>query len=203
MSALAQPRFTPDEYLTREREADHKSEYISGEIFAMSGASFPHNLITTNVIRELSAQLKGRPCRALSNDMRVQVRETGMYTYPDVVVVCGEPRFADTHMDTLLNPVVIVEVLSPTTEACDRGEKFAHYRRIASLTDYVLVSQHTARIEHFTRRGEPWLFTEASGPDDAVSLPEIGCRLTVAEVYDKVDFPRPADTTNENGTEPS
>src|SRR5206468_6291774 len=118
------------------------SEYINGQIYAMSGASREHNLIVVNLIRELSSQLRGRPCEVYASDMRVKVRPTGMYTYPDVVAVCGEPRFEDEQVDTLVNPAVIVEVLSPSTEAYDRGQKFAHYRKLESLTEYVLVAQN-------------------------------------------------------------
>jgi Uma2 family endonuclease len=137
-------RYTPDEYLEIERASEFKSEYIDGYIVAMSGASEPHNLIVTNVVGELRGQLKGRNCRVYSNDMRIDLRERGLFAYPDVVVVCGDPELADEKRDNLRNPVVIIEVLSKSTERYDRGLKFMKYRRIESLQEYLLVSQHEA-----------------------------------------------------------
>jgi Uma2 family endonuclease len=141
MSAANTDFITAAEYLEIERKAEIKSEYIAGRTYAMSGASRQHNLITANTLSEIHPQLRGRNCEAFVSDMRVKVSPTGMYTYPDDVAVCGEARFEDSHMDTLLNPTVIVEVLSGSTEAYDRGEKFAHYRRLESLREYVLVAQ--------------------------------------------------------------
>nr|CAA9293807.1 hypothetical protein AVDCRST_MAG63-4610 [uncultured Armatimonadetes bacterium] len=189
MSSLAQPLYTVEEYLALEREAEYKSEFVNGQILAMSGASRAHNLIATNVSSELRVQLKGRPCETYSGDMRVQVSDTGMYAYPDVVVVCGEPRFEDTHPETLTNPTVIVEVLSASTEAHDRGAKFAHYRRLLSLQEYVLIAQDRCSVERFVRRGGEWLFSEATALSDTVALTSIDCRLALAEVYDRVAFP--------------
>jgi Uma2 family endonuclease len=130
LSSLAAQRLTPDEYLAIERSAELKSEFCAGEMFAMAVASPPHVLITSNVNRELGTQLKKRPCRVYSSDLRVEVSQTGLYTYPDVVVVCGEQQFDDERGDTLLNPTLIVEVLSTTTAAYDRGDKFDHYRQM-------------------------------------------------------------------------
>jgi Uma2 family endonuclease len=135
MSTAAAQHYTPAEYLARERAAEYKSEYVDGFIVAMSGASRIHNLITANVGRELGNQLKGRRCEVYIGDMRVKVSATCTYRYPDVVVACGDIALEDAELDTLLNPVVIVEVLSPTTEAVDRGEKFTHYRRLESLRE--------------------------------------------------------------------
>src|SRR6476661_5007696 len=149
MPAPPTSHYTSDQYLALEREAEYRSELVNGQIYSMSGASREHNLITTNLSREISTQLRGKPCETYSSDMRVKISPTGMYTYPDVTVACGEPRFEDDHVDTLLNPTVIVEVLSPSTEAYDRGEKFAHYRKLDTLSDYVLISQDKARVEHF------------------------------------------------------
>ena len=134
-SPAAQTQYTPEQYLELERKAPYKNEFVNGHIYAMSGASRAHNLITGNTHREVSSQLRGRPCETYVSDMRVKVNTTGLYTYPDVVVVCGEIRFDDAQKDTLLNPTVLIEVLSPSTEAYDRGEKFAHYRRLASLQE--------------------------------------------------------------------
>src|SRR5712692_10164216 len=133
-------RVTPEEYLARERDAEHKSEYFDGEIFAMAGGSPQHSAIIFNVNGLLFPQLRGGPCRGFNSDMRVKVSETGLYTYPDLVVLCGEPQFDDEHQDTLLNPTLIVEVLSPTTKAYARGDKFSHYRWLESLQEYLLVA---------------------------------------------------------------
>ncbi len=189
MTSVAKDYYTPQEYLALERAAEYKSEYINGQIYAMSGASRGHNLIAGNVFRDISSQLRGRPCEVYVSDMRVQVSPTGMYTYPDVVAVCDEPRFEAE--DTLLNPTVIVEVLSPSTEAYDRGEKFAHYRRLASLTDYLLVSQDKVRLEHYTRQsgGDQWILTEVSGLDGVLHLASIDCKLALSNVYEKVGMP--------------
>jgi Uma2 family endonuclease len=189
MSTAAVQRYTPEDYLTRERTAEYKNEYVNGFIVAMTGASRAHNLITANIGGELRSQLKGRPCEVYIGDMRVKVEPTGTYRYPDVVVACGDIAFEDMELDTLLNPVLIVEVLSPTTEAADRGEKFAHHRRLPSLQEYLLVSQDTPRIEQFTRQSDGWLLSEVSGLDATVRLASIDCVLPLREVYDKVQLP--------------
>jgi Uma2 family endonuclease len=192
MSAIAKAYYTPEEYLAFEREAEYKSEYINGQIYAMVGASRAHNLVGVNVSGELRDQFKSRSCEVYAGDMRVEVSPTSAYTYPDVVAVCEEPRFGDEYVDTLLNPVVIVEVLSPSTEAYDRGEKFAHYRTIASLTDYVLISQDKVRVEHFMKQsdwGDRWMLTVISSLDGRLQLSSIGCDLALRDIYDKVSFP--------------
>jgi Uma2 family endonuclease len=137
MSLQTRRYFTPEEYLALERKAEYKSEYVDGEIFAMSGASEPHNVIAGNIFASLHTQFRGRPCRAYTSDMRVHVRPGKAYTYPDVVAVCGEPLFHDTYKDMLVNPTVIVEVLSPSTEAYDRGDNSLRYRQLASIQEYV------------------------------------------------------------------
>ena len=187
--AAAKPRLTPEEYLAIERNADHKSEYFAGEIFAMAGASERHILIVTNVSGELSALLKKRPCKVYSNNMRVKVSQSGLFTYPDIVVVCGEPSFEDGKKDTLLNPTLVVEVLSESTEAHDRGKKFEHYRRIPSLGEYLLIAQDRCRIEQFIKQIDgKWLFSEINSQDAIVKLPSVNCELAVSEIYDKVEF---------------
>jgi len=192
VSVQTQPRISPEEYLAAERASEAKHEYLAGEVFAMVGASWEHNLIVTNLVRELSGQLKDRPCRVYASDMRVGVEVADLYAYPDIVIGCGDDHFADTHFDTLLNPTVVIEVLSPSTEAYDRGEKFAHYRRLESLTDYLLVSQNRRRIEHFHREADGrWLLFEAAGAEAALEIPSIGCQLVLAEVYDKVEIDLP------------
>lgn len=190
-SAVIEPRYTAEEYLALERKAEEKSEYVNGHIIAMSGASRQHNIIAANISREISSQLRGRPCESYISDMRVRVNETGLYTYPDVIAVCGDIRFADDQSDTLLNPTVIVEVLSSSTEAYDRGDKFAHYRRLESLQDYLLVSQEIARVEHYVRQGEKWVLSEVSALADTVHLASVQCDLTLGDIYDKVQFTDP------------
>jgi Uma2 family endonuclease len=191
VASLARQRLTEAEYLEIERAAETKSEFFNGEMFGMAGARMPHILITANVAGELRDQLRGRPCLVLPADMRVKVSDTGLYTYPDVVVVCDEPQVEDAELDTLLNPTLIVEVLSRSTEAYDRGDKFAHYRRLESLKEYVLIAQDRPRIERFVRQGESqeWVLTEVSDPQGRVTLASIGCELALAEVYDKVPLP--------------
>jgi Uma2 family endonuclease len=159
-------------------------------MFAMAEASEEHNLIVFNIAGELRSQLKERPCKGYLGDMRVKVDLTGLYTYPDITVVCGEARFDVEHNDTLTNPVVLIEILSKSTEAYDRGEKFAQYRRLDSLKEYLLVAQDHYRIECFTRQPNgQWLLSEAIGPDGVIELESIGCTLALSEVYDKVEFP--------------
>ena len=187
MSAvLTQTRYSAEEYLTRERSAPYKSEFHDGQIVAMTGASREHNLVSGNIYRELSLQLKKRPCEAYINDMRVKATEANSYHYPDIAVVCGKPQFEDGQVDTLLNPSVLIEVLSPSTEAYDRGGKFAHYRKIATLREYLLVSQDQPSIERYVRQNDVWILTEATGLETSVPLESIGCVLSLREVYDKV-----------------
>jgi Uma2 family endonuclease len=191
MPPLAQPRYTPERYLALERTSDHRSELIHGQIYAMSGASRRHNLIVLNIGGELRSQLRGRPCEAYVSDMRVKVSATTMYTYPDVVALCDAPRLEDTNGDTLLNPAVIFEVLSESTERYDRGEKFAHYRRIESLREYILVSQSTVRIERFVRHGDHWVFSDVADPAGTLPIETLGCEISLADVYERVDFSVP------------
>ena len=151
-TTAAQAFLSPEEYLARERKALTKSEYRSGQLYALPGASRKHNIIAVHVSGELYIQLKERSCEIYTNDMRVKVSSAGLYTYPDVVVVCEEPQFEDTHFDTLLNPTVLIEVLSPSTAAYDRGEKFASYQKLDSLCEYVLISQDRVRVEYYLRQ---------------------------------------------------
>jgi Uma2 family endonuclease len=189
MSAQRKPLYTPDKYLELERESEYKSEYIAGEVFAMAGANYEHNLIASNITGELRSQLRGTPCRTLGSDLRIQAGLSGPYFYPDAIVFCGDPQFrSDGRRDTLTNPSVILEVLSPSTEAYDRGEKFAYYRRLESLQEYILVSQTRPRIEHFTRQGDLWILQEFDGLAEAVKILSADCSLALAEVYDGVTF---------------
>jgi Uma2 family endonuclease len=183
----SKPHLTSDQYLAIERNAEYKSEYFDGEMYALAGATKNHNLVAGNVLSELHAQVKGRPCNVFPSDMRVKVAATGLYTYPDVTVICGEARFEDQEEDTLLNPTVIVEVLSKSTANYDRGEKFAHYRRLPSLAEYVLIAQDKPHVEHYVRQPDnTWLLSESEGLQDTVELPAINCYLKLADVYDKV-----------------
>ncbi|HMB92827.1 MAG TPA: Uma2 family endonuclease [Rhodothermales bacterium] len=178
---------TPEAYLALDREADIKYQYCAGEIFAMGGASEEHNLIVTNLIRELSLQLKERPCKVYPSDMRVKVNPTGLYTYPDVTVVCGEARFDDEKFDTLLNPTILFEVLSESTSDYDRGGKFGHYRKLASLQEYVLVDQERVYAEHHTRQPDNrWLLAETDDANDTIFLESIDCQLALTDVYHKI-----------------
>jgi Uma2 family endonuclease len=183
MAEPAQRSLTAAEFLERERRAEQRSEFYQGEAFLLAGASRQHNRIATNVSADLDRQLEGRDCDVYTNDLMVLVERTGLYTYPDVLVTCGEERFADDHADVLLNPLVIVEILSPSTEAYDRGKKFEHYQQIDSLTEYVLITQDAVRVEHFRREDGGWLYTELSDADGVLDLPSIGCRLALDRVY--------------------
>jgi Uma2 family endonuclease len=187
MSSQPATKLTPEEYLAFERKAEYKSEYIDGEIVAMTGASRQHNLIAANISDEIGRQLKRRRCERYVSDMRVRVPSTRFYTYPDVVVVCGEPEFEDDYLDTLLNPTLIVEVLSESTERYDRGRKFGFYRTIESLAEYLLVAQDECRVEQYLKQKDGrWLLSDYRSIGDVVELSSIQCSLALKEVYDKV-----------------
>lgn len=186
MATEPTPRFTPEEYLARERRAEGRSEYLNGEVFAMTGASRRHNRIVLNVASSLDRQLKEKGCEVFASDMRVRIPAVDLYTYPDVAVACGEPRFEDDELDTLVNPVLIVEVLSKTTENYDRGTKFAQYRSLPSLSEYLLISQDRAHVEHFVRESDHWVLTETDDLAKTLELPPIGCTLALSDVYDRV-----------------
>lgn len=180
--------FTPQEYLTLERQATTKSEFFDGEIYAMAGASRKHNLITLNAASELRRQLRGRPCEVYVAEMRVRVGATGLYTYPDASVVCGQPVFEDIQGDTLLNPTVLIEVLSPSTEAYDRGEKFSQYRRLPSLREYVLIAQDRVLVEHYRRRGDLWVIGDLRSLAEVLHLESIDCQIPLSEIYYQVEL---------------
>ncbi|HEX7530117.1 MAG TPA: Uma2 family endonuclease [Pyrinomonadaceae bacterium] len=189
MSRQIKPFVTPEEYLALERKAEYKSEYLHGEIFAMSGASRKHNLVAGNIVAELNRQLRGKPCEVYPSDMRVKVTATGLYTYPDVVVVCGEPKFEDEYVDTLLNPTLLVEVLSQSTERYDRIAKSSYYRTLDSLAEHLLVAQDEVRLEQYVKQANgQWLLFECSSLDKVVELPSISCSLALHDVYDKVSL---------------
>jgi Uma2 family endonuclease len=182
---------SPEEYLVLERQAETKSEYFAGEVFALAGATRTHNLIVRNISRRLDPQRKGQACEVYTNDMRVEVGPTGLYTYPDVVVVCGQPQFKDANEDTLLNPTVIMEVLSNSTAAYDRGDKFEHYSTLPSLTDYLLIAQDRAAVEQRVRTERGWQLSFHYGLDAVVPLLAIGCELRLSDVYDGIQFTDP------------
>lgn len=187
MTTTYTPDLSPEEYLVRERAAEYKSEYLGGEVRAMTGASRRHNLVTVNIAVSLSSQLRGRPCETYISDMRVKVERTGAYLYPDVVVACGAPELEDEHLDTLLNPTVVFEVLSPSTADYDHNRKWELYRRLPSLQDYLLVSQGEPRVERYTRQTEGlWLFSETTGMESVLRLDSIGCTLALRDVYERV-----------------
>lgn len=188
MSTQVKVYFTPDEYLALERQAEYKSEYFNGEIFAMTGASRRHNLVAANVLAALHTQLRKRPCEIYPSDMRVKVRATGLYTYPDVVIVCGEPSFDDKQKDTLVNPTALAEVLSKSTASYDRGEKFEHYRKLTSLADYLVIAQNKYHVEHYTRQPDnQWLLAETDDIGQTIHIPSIECNLALVDIYDKVE----------------
>lgn len=188
-TAAAKRLFTPEEYLALERPALEKHEYLDGRITPMPGVSRDHDRIAVNLIREISTQLLDGPGEAHTDDVRVRVLPTGLYTYPDLSIVAGEPEYDDTEQDTLLNPTVLIEILSPSTEAYDRGEKFGHYRRLPSLQEYVLVAQDRIHVERFTRQGDDWPVTVLDGPDDVLELASVGSRIVLRNIYAKVRFP--------------
>ncbi len=178
------------EYLAFERESDIKHEYVNGTVYAMSGAKRAHNLICTNIVRHYGTQLAQQGCEIYQSDMRVQVKATGSYRYPDVVIVCGEPTFADDESDTLLNPTILIEVTSPSTIAVDRGVKSWEYRHLPSLTDYLLIAQDDARIERYQRQADDrWLLSDTLGLNSQVELAALDCTLVLAQIYENVTFP--------------
>ena len=193
-TSAAQTYLTPEEYIAFERKALPdaeiiRHEYLNGELIAMSGASRAHNLITGNISGEFRNLLRGSRCETYANEMRVSTPTTTSYFYPDVVVVCDEPRFEDDVFDTLLNPILLVEVLSPSTKAYDRGEKFAHYRQLPSLQEYLLVAQEEACVEHYRRQEKQWIFTEFQDIEESLPLTSIQCELFLQEIYERVTFP--------------
>ena len=189
MALQPQMWLSPEAYLAIERQSACKSEYVAGEMFAMAGASRRHNLIVANIIRILGNQLLASPCNVYPSDMRLKMPRTGRYTYPDVVVACAEEQFEDEHRDTLLNPVVIIEVLSESTEAYDRGKKFEEYQRIESLAEYILIAQDHHSVERYVRQDQrTWIYAVFQTLEDSVPLSTIGSQLVLQDVYAKVDI---------------
>lgn len=189
MARQPQPYTTPAEYLALERRAETRSEYHDGEIVAMAGASWEHNLISGATYRELATQLRRGPCQPVANDMRVWIPSHHVYTYPDIVVVCGEPEFQDSAVDTLLNPSLIVEVLSPSTAAYDQGQKFGMYRSLPSLREYLLIAQDEPRLVLYRRDPDNrWFIGDAHGLDATLDLATGGVTLALHDLYERITF---------------
>jgi len=191
MTVLSQPKiyYSPEEYLALERAAEFRSEYFYGQIFAMAGESLNHGRIKMDAATALHVRLRGKSCETFTSDTKVRPPGINMFGYPDVVVVCGEPIHHDQFQDVILNPKVIIEVLSPSTELYDRGEKFASYRQLESLTDYLLISQDKVRIEHYVRHGKFWMLSEENDLAQSIDIESIACTLPLNEVYARVQFP--------------
>lgn len=190
MAAFPESRISsPEAYLAMERISPVKHEYVNGNIFQMAGTSADHGIITVNIASSINVQFKGRECNVFASDMRVFIPATGLYTYPDVVALCGERQMVDdNHFDNLLNPTVIVEVLSKSTAQYDTGRKLDHYRSIDSLQHYLMVWQDVKRALLYSRRDENWTLQDFIGGDAVIELPAIDCTLSMDEIYDKVDL---------------
>ena len=197
-----QQHHTVEEYLTLERQSEERHEYLDGLIYAMAGESPEHGIVCTNLVGQFYNQLRGTPCQVLSKDMKVwsgpirlaQQSTKGLFSYPDLLVVCGAPEFLDEHRHVLINPTVIIEVLSPSTEAFDRGEKFWRYRTyLSSLAEYLMVAQSMPMIDHFVHRSGEWVLNTVSGLESTLNLDSIPCSLRLADVYDRIKFPEPSE----------
>lgn len=189
MSTQKIKKLTPEEYLDIERNAECKSEYYNGEMFALAVASYVHNRITRNISKALGLQLKGTKCEEFQSDLKIKEKISGLFTYPDIVVICGEPEFYDEEKDVVVNPTVIMEVLSKSTETYDRGFKFELYRRINTLKDYFMVSQDKISIEYYSRNDDDsWILKEFKDLNQNIEMKSIGCILELKDVYYKVDL---------------
>lgn len=187
MIAHPQPHLSVQDYLDRERQAEIKSEFIAGAMVAMTGASRRHHLIVVNLAASLHAQLRSRSCEIYAGDMRVAVDQAEFYTYPDIVVACGAPQFLDDQLDTLLNPTLIIEILSPSTAAYDRGEKFRRYRQLTSLQEYLMIAQDRVAIEQYQRQGaNEWSPIDLKQLGSEIRLPSIECQLRIQDIYEKI-----------------
>lgn len=197
--------YSPEEYLEFERSADFRHEYVDGEIYEMAGESLAHSQICVNISREISLKLKGTRCQALSPNMKVRAESKGMFAYPDLSIVCGDPVFHDLHKDVLLNPKVIIEVLSPSTQRYDQTKKFLRYRKeISSLTDYILIYQDSPFIEHHEKSDDGrWMFNAFDGLDDVFRITSIECEIPMAEVYDRVELPSDTAVIDDPDSQPA
>jgi len=201
VAAEQQELYTVEEYFELELASEIRYEYYQGYVLAMAGASEAHNMIAVNVSAILHTQFRGRPCRHYQSDMRVAITQANRYTYPDLTIVCGDRRFVEDRPDTLLNPTLIIEILSASTQSYDRGEKFQHYRTLESLQKYVLISQDSAHIETYLRQGEQWLLTDTIGLDGVAKLKSIDCSLTMSDVYERVEFETKAEVESEENSQ--
>ncbi len=189
MSAQPERYISIEEYFQLEESGEGKHEYYQGAIYAMTGASTRHNLIAVNITSALHPQLRGKSCIVYPSDLRLKIESSGLYTYPDAMVICGNTRYADKRKDMVTNPSVIFEVLSPSTEDYDRGKKFAQYRTVETLQEYLVFSQESVHVEHYTRQQEhQWLLVEYTQIDQEIHLKSIDCTLTLAAVYEKVEL---------------
>jgi Uma2 family endonuclease len=189
MSTLPKHVFTPEEYLEMESKAEYRSEYCRGEVYAVAGGTLAHNDITTAILRDLAQQLRHKNCRVYGSDLRVAVDPVDLYTYPDVTVCCGGPQLLEGRKDTIVNPTLIVEVLSPSTAAYDPGLKFGRYVKLPTLREYLTVSSMGVDVELRTRQSDDaWSFTYADTLEGAIELASIQCRLLLADIYENVDF---------------
>ncbi|MEO8211410.1 MAG: Uma2 family endonuclease [bacterium] len=189
MSIQKVTKLTEKEYLEIERKAEFKSEYYDGEMFSLAGASLEHNRISKNITKSLNNQLNNKPCESFQSDLKIKEQSSGLFTYPDIVVICGEPEFYDKEKDTIVNPIVLMEVLSPSTEGYDRGFKFELYRKIKSLKGYLIISQKQISIEYFTRNAdESWNLKEYNVKNQSIDIKSINCSLDLNEVYYNVKF---------------
>ncbi|MBM3996488.1 MAG: Uma2 family endonuclease [Planctomycetes bacterium] len=190
MSTAEKILLAPQEYLARERKAEFKSGFYRGEMFAMAGATWEHTLVKDNTCQEAGQQLKGGPYRVVTSDLRELVDKTGLYTYPDIIVVCDEPQFEDKMFDTLLNPRVLMEVLFESTKGYDRGDKFAHYRKIPSLQEYIVIAKDEPYVERHVRQPKgDWLMTEIHGLEHTLTFTSIPVKIALADIYRGVKFP--------------
>ncbi len=188
MSAQPQPRLTPEQYLELDRASQLRNEYYDGRMYAMSGGTHAHAIVARNLTSAIQSAV-GTRCIATQSDLRVRVSPAGLYTYPDIVVVCGQPQYVDGRKDTLANPILVAEVLSPSTEAYDRGFKSVQYRTLETLQEYVLVSQTEPRVEVFRRQaGGTWLLSESAGLDASCALESLACNIKLADIYSQVTF---------------
>jgi len=188
MSALPEQHISLEDYFKLDETSDNKHEYYQGELYAMTGASMNHNLIVGAAYRSLANQLEGKACWPYFSDFRLKIEAVNLYTYPDISVICGEPQLADGRNDTFVNPTVLIEVLSDSTEAYDRGKKAGFYRTIPSLREYLLIAQDRHHVERYRPHGQDWLLTAYSALDDEVALESIGCALSLAAIYERVRF---------------
>lgn len=190
MSAVRQRKLTPAEYLAIERQAQFKSEYFDGEMFAMAGAKHEHNRVKDNTARAAGNQLANGPCYPLTSDMKVRITRTGLYTYPDIIIVCDEPQFEDKHRDVLLNPRTIIEVLSDSTEKYDRGAKFRHYQQVEPIAEYILISQDEPVCERFVRQPDgDWRLTVFAGMDAELVFASVPVKIPFTAIYAGITFP--------------